>query len=154
MDGQTYKRILTQRLQRALRNNMTDAERRMWDVLRGRQICGHKFRRQHPYDRYILDFVCLDRKLVVEVDGGQHTDDACKDEERTRFLEQAGFRVLRFWNHEVLTQTDAVQQMIWEALQKKGDPSPPLPLPLRGREKGEGAFLFGEGDSYRMSQLY
>jgi very-short-patch-repair endonuclease len=103
MDGQTNDRILNQGLQRALRKNMSDAERKMWEGLRRRQISGYKFRRQHPYDRYILDFVCLDRKLVIEIDGGQHSESIRYDEERTQLLTRAGFRVLRFWNHEVLT---------------------------------------------------
>jgi very-short-patch-repair endonuclease len=101
MRGQTHKNILNHKLQRNLRNNMTDAEKKLWGILRGRQFNGCKFRRQHPFEQYILDFVCLEKKLVVEVDGGQHSDDEYRDTNRTVFLEKAGFRVLRFWNHEV-----------------------------------------------------
>jgi very-short-patch-repair endonuclease len=108
---------------------MTDAERKLWGVLRGRQFDGYKFRRQHPFEQYILDFVCLERKLVVEVDGGQHAKDKGRDTERKCFLEKAGFRVLRFWNHEVLTKIDAVQEYIWRALHDEANPSPPWPSP-------------------------
>jgi very-short-patch-repair endonuclease len=113
---------------------MTDAERKLWRILRGRQISGYKFRRQHPYEGNILDFVCLERKLIIEVDGGQHSDTVFHDEQRTRLLEQAGFKVLRFWNHEVLRQTEAVQVKIWQALEN-GKPIPTPALPLKGRER-------------------
>lgn len=74
MHGQTNKYIFNHKLQRTLRNNMTDAERKLWGVLRSRQFDGFKFRRQHPYEQYVLDFACLEKKLVVEVDGGQHAE--------------------------------------------------------------------------------
>ena len=131
MHGQTNKYVLDHKLQRTLRNNMTDAERTLWRVLRDRQFDGFKFRRQHPYEQYTLDFVCLEKKLIVEVDGGQHTEDTLRDSERTLFLGKAGFRVLRFWNHEVLTQMNAVQECIWKALHDGTNPSPPSP-PLEG----------------------
>jgi very-short-patch-repair endonuclease len=129
MQGQTNKNILKHNLQHKLRINMTDAEKKLWRVLRCKQFDGFKFRRQHPFEQYILDFVCLTRKLVVEVDGGQHTDAVRLDTERTALLERAGFRVLRFWNHEVLTKIDAVQECIWRALHENTDPSPPRPSP-------------------------
>jgi very-short-patch-repair endonuclease len=100
--GQTNKKIRSAKLQRALRDNMPDTEKALWDVLRGRQICNLKFRRQHPFGDYILDFVCLEKKLVIEVDGGQHAQQAGYDEARTQKLIAAGFRVLRFWDNEVL----------------------------------------------------
>jgi len=84
-----------------------------------------KFRRQHPFESYVLDFVCLDRRLVIEVDGSQHVDQYEHDEKRTAKLNAAGFKVLRFWNNEVLNETDAVLQKIWDAL----NPSPPQPSP-------------------------
>ncbi|MBI1907543.1 MAG: endonuclease domain-containing protein [Rhodocyclales bacterium] len=102
-----------------LRKTMTDAERKLWRHLRGEQL-GAKFRRQHPFQGYVLDFVCFERGLVIEVDGSQHADAAVKDAVRTDVLERAGFRVLRFWNNEVLTQTDAVLACIAKAL----NPSP------------------------------
>jgi very-short-patch-repair endonuclease len=92
--GQTNKEIRCGKLQRALRNNMSDAEQALWHLLRCRQISGLKFRRQQPFGDYILDFVCLENKLVIEVDGGQHGPDAEYDENRTQKLQMVGFRVL------------------------------------------------------------
>jgi very-short-patch-repair endonuclease len=74
MQGQTNKTVLQSRIQRTLRRNMTEAEKKLWRMLRGKQMAGLKFRRQHPFEKYILDFVCLEKKLVVEADGGQHQD--------------------------------------------------------------------------------
>jgi len=140
MRGQTNKKLLTHGLQRSLRRNPTDAERRLWQLLRRREAAGFKFRRQHPFENYILDFVCLERKLVIEVDGGQHVD-AAADATRTETLEQAGFRVLRFWNDEVLKDLDAVGQKIYTALDERGtssdgsvNPIPTQTLPLKGTE--------------------
>jgi very-short-patch-repair endonuclease len=101
-----------------LRQNSTDAERSLWRVLRSRQIAGHKFRRQQPLGRFIVDFVCLEKRLVVEVDGGQHHQQrqATYDSERTTWLEQVGFRVLRFWDHEILKEIEAVKETIARAL--------------------------------------
>jgi very-short-patch-repair endonuclease len=129
MQGQTNKAILQSGLQRSLRRNLTDAERKLWKVLRGRQMAGVKFRRQHPLEDYILDFVSLEKKVVVEVDGGQHQERITEDERRTTVLENAGFIVLRFWNHEVLQQPDAVVERIWQVVTRKEDPSSPLPSP-------------------------
>jgi very-short-patch-repair endonuclease len=95
---------------------MTDAERFAWDRLRYRQMGGHKFRRQVELGPYIADFVCLERRLVVELDGGQHAERAEQDRQRTRWLEGQGFRVLRFWNHEVLRDWEAVERCIWQGL--------------------------------------
>ncbi len=102
MIGQTNKKIRSGKLQRALRNNMSDAEQALWHLLRGRQISGLKFRRQHPFGDYILDFVCLENRLVIEVDGGQHGKQAEYDQDRTQKLQAAGFRVLRFWTMRFL----------------------------------------------------
>jgi very-short-patch-repair endonuclease len=106
---------------------MTDAERKLWSILRNRQMDGLKFRRQHPFDNYILDFVCLEKMIVVEVDGGQHQERQVEDSVRTALLENAGFRVLRFWNHEVLQQPEAVSERIWQEVIQ--DPSSPHPSP-------------------------
>jgi very-short-patch-repair endonuclease len=97
---------------------MTAAEQAMWYVLKGRQISGLKFRRQHPFGDYILDFVCLESKLVIEVDGGQHSDNKEYDAIRTDVLQQAGLKVLRFWNNEVLLEIEAVKEKIWLTLQE------------------------------------
>lgn len=109
---------------RDLRKAMTDSERMLWRRLRGEQL-GVKFRCQHPFQHYVLDFACLERRLVIEVDGGQHVDAQSHDDKRTQALIAAGFRVLRFWNNEVLNDTEAVVQAIWNAL----TPSPPQPSP-------------------------
>ena len=116
MQGQTNKIIQTKKLQRTLRKNMTDAEIKLWSALRYGQMNGHKFRRQHPFENYVLDFVCLERKLVVEVDGSQHMDAIIKDAERTKVLKQAGFRVMRFWNNEVMNEFEGVKDIIFRAL--------------------------------------
>jgi very-short-patch-repair endonuclease len=108
-----------------LRKTMTDAERKLWSRLRSEQL-GVKFRRQHPFLCYVLDFVCLERKLVIEVDGSQHMEIRQQDEARSIRLNEAGFVVLRFWNNEVLNETDAVVEKILEVLQT---PSLPRPSP-------------------------
>lgn len=92
---------------------MTDAERLPWRHLRQRQVAGQKFRRQHPMGNYIVDFACLEASLIVEVDGGQHADRQEYDRERTAWLEGRGFRVLRFWNNEVLTNIEGGREVIW-----------------------------------------
>jgi len=99
-----------------LRSDMTDAERRLWYRLRAHRFDGHKFKRQVPVGPYVVDFACLGRKLVVEVDGGQHAENA-SDVVRDRYLEEEGFRVLRFWNNDVLRNTDSVLEMILGALE-------------------------------------
>ena len=101
---------------RALRKNSTDTERRLWQHLRLRQIGGYKFRRQQPLGPYIADIACLEKRLIVEVDGGQHSEQAAYDARRSRWLEAQGFCVLRFWDHEVLREVDAVKQVIGQAV--------------------------------------
>ena len=131
MDGQTNRKIIDAKLQRQLRNTPTDAERTLWQRLRSRQLDGAKFRRQHPFDDYILDFACLERKIVIELDGGQHAEAVAYDIQRTAKLEKAGFVVLRFWNNEVFENMDGVLEVIWTALLASSKPSPPNP-PLEG----------------------
>ncbi|NVN99648.1 MAG: DUF559 domain-containing protein [Geobacteraceae bacterium] len=115
---------------------MTDAENTLWRILRGRQIDGLKFRRQHPFGDYILDFVCLENMLVIEVDGGQHAEQAGYDEIRTEQLQKAGFQVLRFWNNEVLMEIDAVKEKIWLVVQgHQPHPHPDPPLEGEGEVK-------------------
>jgi very-short-patch-repair endonuclease len=97
---------------KSLRTNSTDAERLLWSRLRAKQVRGCKFRRQEQIGRFIVDFVCYDRQLVIEADGGQHAQEQEKDEERTAWLNSQGFTVLRFWNHEVLTNPDEVIETI------------------------------------------
>jgi very-short-patch-repair endonuclease len=99
-----------------LRNNATEAERRLWQHLRRRQLNGFKFRRQHQIGRYVCDFVCLEASVVVELDGSQHVTQSHYDDQRDAFLKSNGFRVLRFWNDSVFSEPDAVVQTILEAL--------------------------------------
>ncbi len=96
---------------RSLRRDSTDAERRLWRLIRSR-AAGCKFRRQHPIGPYFADFACVERKLVVELDGGQHDARREQDERRTADLQQSGWHVLRFWNDEVLTNEDGVWQRL------------------------------------------
>ncbi|MGH8611057.1 MAG: endonuclease domain-containing protein, partial [Gammaproteobacteria bacterium] len=110
-------------LARALRKNSTDAERCLWSRLRGRRLDGVKFRRQQVLGPYVVDFLCLEPKLVIEVDGGQHAEQVSNDLRRTEYLKVLGYRVLRFWHHEVLGDPDAVLESIRAALVEI--PSPP-----------------------------
>jgi len=112
---------------RALRYNPTEAERLLWRQLRFWQIDGYKFRRQQPLGHYIVDFVCLGKRLVVEVDGGQHAEQQMKyDSERDVWLAAQGFSVLRFWNNEVLKNIDGVKEIILNKLRSTPflNPSP------------------------------
>jgi very-short-patch-repair endonuclease len=98
-----------------LRREMTEAERKLWAVLRSSQLNGAKFRRQQPIGPFVADFVCQEHKLIVEVDGGQHAE--CRtDERRTAFLQSKGYRVLRFWNNETLNNLAGVAEVIAAAL--------------------------------------
>lgn len=115
MKGQTSKRILGQQFQRVLRKNPTPAEARLWQHLRLRQLDDCKFRRQHPHHNAVLDFVCLERKLVIELDGSHHAESAA-DRHRDARITQDGFLVLRFWNNEVLGDLAAVLMRIHDAL--------------------------------------
>jgi len=112
---------------RELRLGMTDAEQLLWYHLRGRRLSEWKFRRQHEIDRYIVDFVCADAGLIVELDGGQHADQMEEDEHRTRRLNKLDFRVLRFWNDDVLKNIDAMLEVILEAAASVAPHPNPLP---------------------------
>ena len=103
---------------RVLRVDMTDAERRLWSLLRGRRLQGYKFRRQRPIGPFIVDFACIAHRLVVEADGGQHCENDY-DARRTAWLEAHGWRVMRFWNNDILTNPEGVQDAIMRVL----DPS-------------------------------
>ena len=124
---------MTHRLQgfaKTLRSNMTDAERKIWSGLRGHRLQGYKFKRQQPIDAYIADFVCFGARLIVEVDGGQHLENA-RDEKRDAWFQANGFRVLRFWNNQVLQETEAVLETIYQAVK-----ATPLPNPSPARGEG------------------
>lgn len=107
---------------RQLRRDMTDAERALWHTLRGKQLGGHRFRRQHPIGPCVVDFVCLEAKLIAEIDGGQHNA-ADADQARDATLKAAGNRLLRFWNNDVLSNAADVCEAILAALGPH--PSPP-----------------------------
>jgi very-short-patch-repair endonuclease len=117
-------------LARTLRRNQTETEKRLWRHLRNRGLAGCKFRRQYPIGPYIADFVCLEQRLVIEADGGQHMEQVAEDKRRTEFIELLGFKVLRFWNNEVLQDIEAVLNVI---LNEMKAPSSPALLP-----EGEG----------------
>jgi len=109
---------------RRLRREMTEAEKRIWYLLRRHQLEGRNFRRQVPIGPYVVDFACLPARLVIELDGGQHADRAAQDEKRTAWLRSNGYRVIRFWNNDVLQNTEAVIEQILAALNRKEEPSP------------------------------
>ena len=131
MKGQTNKWIRLNEVQRQLRNAPTNAEHKLWQHLKRRQLENCKFRRQHPFGNFILDFVCLERHVVIELDGGQHDRQRLEDVARTDILKQAGFVVMRFWNNEVLLDGDGVIEAIRQCLVARATPSPPNP-PLEG----------------------
>jgi very-short-patch-repair endonuclease len=101
----------------ANRKGQTDAEIRLWAYLRNRRLQGYKFRRQYPVLNYILDFYCVDRKLAVELDGGQHLERRFYDGKRAEDLQKLGIRVIRFWDDDVLGHTDDVLEQIWIMLE-------------------------------------
>ncbi len=102
---------------RHLRKNQTEAESLLWSRIRRKLLGGHRFRRQHEIQGYIVDFVCLEQKLVVELDGGQHAESAEADAKRTVAIASDGFRVIRFWNNDVLGNTDGVLEKILNELE-------------------------------------
>jgi len=120
---------------RRLRSNSTDAELRLWNRLRARSIEDAKFVRQEPIGLYVVDFVCRERRLIIEVDGGQHADNE-RDYQRDQWLTAHNYRVLRFWNNEVLGNINGVLEIISAALQMDSPPHPPAsggrPLPASG----------------------
>ena len=135
-----------QTLQRAqaLRQNQTNAEGLLWHYLSRKQLAGYRFRRQQPIGPYIADFACLSEKLLIELDGGQHAERTASDNRRDRFLQEKGYRVLRFWNHEVFENCFGVLERIYAALPHhppleggpkdgslsgRGSPPPPQPAP-------------------------
>jgi len=124
---------------REMRNKMTDAEALLWILLRNRRIAGAKFRRQHPVGRYILDFYCVEKRIGVELDGGQHSEAVVYDQQRDSWLQAQGIQVLRFWNNQMFMETEAVMEVIYWAVVDNNSgmhrpSSPALPPPA-----GEGS---------------
>ena len=121
-------------LARNLRKNMTTPEQHLWEALRKRQLDGYRFRRQTPLGRYIADFVCLEVRLVIELDGNHHHDQQGYDRERDHWMQAQQFQVLRFWNHDILNHQETVLQRIRYALHQQALP----PSPLAGEGLGMG----------------
>ena len=133
-DARAMLSVMAQRKARQLRITMTDAERRLWSELRGRPLQGYKFRRQHPLGPFVVDFVCIEHRLVIEADGGHHAD-SNDDRRRTAWLKRRGWRVMRFWNNDIRANPEGVQDVIWRALEsfarrnqaRRQEPSPARP---------------------------
>ena len=106
------------------RKQPTDAEQALWQILRGRQLAGYKFRRQAPIGQYIADFLSHRPKLIIELDGGQHQQQTHYDHQRTRRLKSKGFKVIRFWSHQPLQEPDAVSDAILIALKEEAPQCP------------------------------
>ena len=113
-----------------LRKNSTEAERKMWSIVRNRKFFNFRFHRQHRIGYYIVDFVCLKKKLIIELDGNEHRYQVEYDVIRDDYLNAAGFKVLRFWNYEVMKNIESVLSIIFKALT-------PDPSPAQGRGRGE-----------------
>ena len=126
-------RVDQRQFAKTLRHDMTDAEQQLWRQLRAHRLYGQKFRRQQPIGPYVVDFVHFGARLIVEADGGQH-DGRDKDAVRDRWLAQQGFKIMRFWNNDILRNPAGVLATILAALES---PAPPLPRPLSREGRGE-----------------
>ena len=139
---------------RKLRNSATDAERRLWQHLRLKQLDGFKFRRQVPIAGYIADFLCHELKLIVELDGGQHVEQSVYDKQRTLVLEAKGYRVLRYWNDDVLLRVSCVLEDILQVVELmqsnskiKGTPPQSSPALRAGEEARSNSNSNSNGNS-------
>ena len=121
------KKLLRERA-KTMRSGQTDAEHRLWQILRAKRLAGYKFKRQLPIDNYIVDFACLRHRLIIEADGGQHGD-SVRDARRDAYLNAQGFRILRFWNSDIFNNEEGVLTSVLNALEQ---PLSPTPLPQRG----------------------
>ena len=121
----------TKEFARTLRKNQTDAENWLWRNLRNRELGGWKFRRQYWIGKYVVDFVCVEKKLIIELDGGQRALQVEQDDQRSKFLKEKGYQGIRFWNNEVLQEGEAVLNVILSHL---NNPSP-QPSPLKSGER-------------------
>ena len=117
-----------------LRNAATAAERHLWSILRARRLLGHKFSRQMPVGPFICDFLCREQGLVIELDGGQHSETVEADERRSSYLRSQGMEVVRFWNHEVMENLDGVYERIVSLI---GTAHPPAPSRMREEGKSD-----------------
>ena len=127
----------------------TDAERLLWSGLRDRRLLGLKFRRQAPIGRFIVDFVCPEKRLIVEIDGGHHQEQRMSDASRTAWLSSRGFRVIRYWNNEVLEDIDSVMESIRMTLDGKTAPSP-QPSPVEGEGVKQRSPIGVGGDEWAL----
>ncbi len=110
-----------------LRRDSTAAERRLWSALRSRRFAGYKFRRQHPIGHFIVDFACIEQKLIIEADGGQHADNSA-DKRRTEWLNSQGWHVVRFWNNDILANINGVLDTVMLTLESGAYPHPPVAM--------------------------
>ena len=121
---------------KSLRRTQTDAEQKLWYHLRAHRFMGRKFKRQKPIGCYVVDFVCLEEKLIIELDGGQHAENVEYDQQRDSWLKSEGYTVLRFWNNELMGETEGVLERIRLAFSNEADSSgtlSPGPSPVNGR---------------------
>ncbi len=142
------------RYAREMRTSATDAEALMWSLVRGRRLRGLKFRRQHAVGRYILDFYCDELRLAIELDGGQHQEQVNYDAERTERLEKQGIRFVRFWNNDVMTQTEVVMTDLFNKIQALQRPSPQPSPALRERGSNQEAKIAALGLKVRNGHTY
>lgn len=132
LGGELLMRNPLTQIAKSLRRNSTNPERKLWAFLRNRRFEGIKFRRQHPISCYIVDFISLEKKLIIEIDGGHHSKQIEKDTEREKCLNLHGYRVIRFWNNDVM---DNIQGVL-EIIRIHTNPSPPpTPPPREGTLK-------------------
>jgi len=119
--------VKQKQLARYLRRNQTEAEKLLWRHLRNRHLSGYKFRRQYPVGSFIADFCCPEKNLIIEIDGGQHSWQVESDNLRSSYFEAEGFRMLRFWNNQVLRELDGVLGIIFSCLEENHPHPDPLP---------------------------
>ena len=118
---------------RVLRKNMTPQERKLWCIIRNRQFFGYRFRRQFPLGQYIVDFICREKKIIIEIDGGQHNEikNIQYDKNRTEYLISEGYKVLRFWNNDIDKNIGGVYEKLKESFEIGENITPPQPSPAR-----------------------
>jgi very-short-patch-repair endonuclease len=142
---------------KTLRRNLTDAEQKLWYHLRAHRFMGRKFKRQKPMGRYVVDFICIEEKLVIELDGGQHSENVGYDHVRDSWLRSEGYTVLRFWNNELMNEMEGVLERIRLTVDCDAQPLSPSPSPTknpspqsspasgRGGKREKQSSIFGRG---------